>query len=161
MQVTLTLELDLVLLAQLLTVCQARGQRLATSAPSTPETSSIRMLLTSSGLTPRQCDVVLLDVQGYTRTDIALYCGIAPESVKKYWTAIYAALGMRGRQAVRSWVLAQLHAAEGASLHVQTVGVPNCPPNYPPAGEWSAAQPATILDTSAIGQILECQESQK
>jgi DNA-binding CsgD family transcriptional regulator len=143
MQVTLTLEVDPVLLAQLLIVCQARGHRLAVSEPSTPDASSIRTLLTSYGLTPRQCDVVLLDVQGYTRTDIATYCGISPESVKKYWNAIYAALRIRGRQAVRSWVLAQLHARDGASLKAQAVGVPN----EPPLRDWSSAEPASLLDT--------------
>jgi DNA-binding NarL/FixJ family response regulator len=112
MQVTLTLELEPALLAQLLTVYRARGRRLATSAPSLPETASIRTLLTSYGLTPRQCDVVLLDVQGYTRTDIAFHCGISPATVKKYWNAIYAALGIQGRQALRAWVLAQVHSGD-------------------------------------------------
>ncbi len=160
MQVTLTLELDPVLLVQLLAVCQVRGLRLAVCEPSTPEATSIRTLLTSYGLTPRQCDVVLLDVQGYTRTDIALHCGISPESVKKYWTAIYTALGIRGRQALRSWVLAHSHTYDAASSQSQSTSEPNCPPNHPLLGDWSRATPATMLDTRTTAHGSDCQESQ-
>jgi len=112
MHVTLTLELDPTVLAQLLAVYQARGRRLAVSAPSLPEAASIRTLLTSYGLTPRQCDLVLLDVQGYTRADIAAHCGISPATVKKYWNAIYATLGIQGRESLRAWVLAQWHSQD-------------------------------------------------
>ena len=154
MHVTLTLELDPALLAQLLAVCQTRGQRLAATAPSLPEAASIRMLLTSYGLTPRQCDLVLLDMQGYTRTDIAAYCGINPATVKKYWNAIYATLGIQGREALRALVLAQLHSVDAASMQVHAVGVPN----EPLLSDWSAAEPAAMLKTRSTALGSDCQD---
>jgi DNA-binding CsgD family transcriptional regulator len=159
MQVMLKLELDPTLLVQLIAVCQAHGQRLADSTPSLPEAAGIRTLLTGYGLTPRQCDLVLLDVQGYTRADIAAHCDINPATVKKYWTAIYARLGIQRRQALRAWVLAQVHSLEAAGMQAQAVGTPHEPSNDLPVGDWSAAEPAAILNVRSTAQISDCQET--
>jgi DNA-binding CsgD family transcriptional regulator len=158
MQVTLTLELDPALLGQLLTVYRARGRRRAIFAPSLPEAASIRTLLTSYGLTPRQCDLVLLDVQGYTRADIAAHCDISPATVKKYWAAIYARLGIQRRQALRAWLLAQFHSLDVASMQVHAVGVPNELPNYPRVGDWPALEPAAMSDTRSTTHSSDRQE---
>jgi DNA-binding NarL/FixJ family response regulator len=116
MQTLLLLDIDPAVLAELLGALTAKGAVLAIQAGQdapvmAPTTGSfdpgaIRTLLTMHGLTARQCDIVLLDVQGHSRTDIAELCGISPATVKKYWATIYARLGIDRRQTLRGWLLA-------------------------------------------------------
>ena len=70
--------------------------------------ATIRAYLTARGLTPRQCDVVVLDVQGHSRTEIAEMCGVSPATVKKYWAAIYRRLHVESRPMLRAWLVAHL-----------------------------------------------------
>jgi DNA-binding NarL/FixJ family response regulator len=85
--------------------------------------ATLRMLLTRHGLTPRQCDLVVLDMQGHSRADIAELCGVSPATVKKYWATIYNRLGVESRQMLRAWVLAQLARAPVVPLLEQIIGV--------------------------------------
>ena len=119
MQITLTLTIDPALVSTLLRALHSpeppltlelRGEAACAMPATHPHGLPIRALLTTHGLTARQCDVVLLDLQGLTRADIAARCGISPLTVKKYWVAIYAQLGIQRRQSIREWLLAQCGA---------------------------------------------------
>ena len=70
--------------------------------------AAVRRQQRAHGLTPRQCDLVVLDVQGHSRADIAEMCGVSAATVKKYWAEIYRRLGVKSRSALRAWVLGQL-----------------------------------------------------
>ena len=117
MQTLLFLDIDPAALAELLTSVNAHGQVLAirtlrdalAHAPvgGGLDLVAARALLAARGLTARQCDLVLLDVQGHTRAEIAERCELSPLTVKKYWLAIYARLGMHRRQSLRAWINAQ------------------------------------------------------
>jgi DNA-binding NarL/FixJ family response regulator len=85
--------------------------------------ATIRAYLTARGLTPRQCDLVVLDLQGHSRTEIAEMCGVSPATVKKYWAAIYRRLHVESRPKLRAWIRAQLAPAPVAALLEQMVGV--------------------------------------
>ena len=87
------------------------------------EEATIRTHLTARGLTPRQCDLVVLDVQGHSRADIAELCGVSPATVKKYWAAIYARLGVESRQMLRAWVRAHLDCALVLQRQEQMAGI--------------------------------------
>jgi DNA-binding NarL/FixJ family response regulator len=118
MQTLLYLNIEPTLLADLLRALTTHGEVLAIragqdvtpigSAVALADEATIRMYLTTLGLTPRLCDLVVLDLQGHSRADIAEICGVSPATVKKYWAAIYARLGVESRSALRLWVLAQL-----------------------------------------------------
>jgi DNA-binding NarL/FixJ family response regulator len=118
MQTILCLEIDPAILADLLRTLSIHGEVLAIRAgqdvssmrDTTPigDTATLRTLLTAYGLTPRQCDLVVLDMQGRSRADIAERYGVSASTVKKYWSAIYRRLGVASRPALRTWVLAQL-----------------------------------------------------
>jgi DNA-binding NarL/FixJ family response regulator len=131
MQTLLLLDIDPAVLAELLGALTAKGQVLAIQAgqdaPAMAPTggldlAAIRTLLTLHGLTARQCDIVLLDVQGHSRTDIAELCGISPATVKKYWATIYARLGIDRRQTLRGWLLAHYRSI---SMPVLTADLPH------------------------------------
>jgi DNA-binding CsgD family transcriptional regulator len=159
MQTLLILDIEPAVLAKLLQQLAVQGSVLAIRAgadlpgdpPAAPLAPPIRALLTGYGLTARQCDVVLLDLQGLTRTDIAIRCGITPLTVKKYWRSISTRLGLQRRQSIREWVLAQYTQSEGPLPFELPDNFddypPNCPPNYPLKGDCSAPAPATILET--------------
>jgi DNA-binding NarL/FixJ family response regulator len=118
MQTVLYLDIDPTVLADLLRTLSLHGEVLAIRAgqdalaigspAGMPDEATIRTHLTARGLTPRQCDLVVLDVQGHSRTDIAEVCGVSPTTVEKYWVAIYRRLGVQSRHMLRAWVLAQL-----------------------------------------------------
>jgi DNA-binding NarL/FixJ family response regulator len=126
MQTVLYLDIDPTTLADLLRALSMQGEVLAIragqealaigSAAGTTAEATIRAHLTAHGLTPRQCDLVVLDVQGHSRADIAELCGVSPATVKKYWAAIYARLGVASRQMLRAWVQAQLARGSVAPL---------------------------------------------
>jgi DNA-binding CsgD family transcriptional regulator len=88
------------------------------SAAGMTEEATIRTHLTVCGLTPRQCDLVVLDVQGHSRAEIAAMCGVSPATVKKYWAAIYARLGVESRAMLRAWVRAHLDRARTTTTRV-------------------------------------------
>jgi DNA-binding NarL/FixJ family response regulator len=133
MQTVLYLDIDPTTLAELLRALSVQGEVLAIhaghnarasgSAAGMVDEAAIRTLLTAHGLTPRQCDVIVLDVQGHSRADIAAVCGVSPATVKKYWTAIYRRLGVESRPMLRAWVQAQLARAPVTPLLEQVVGV--------------------------------------
>jgi DNA-binding CsgD family transcriptional regulator len=124
-------------LAELLPALSVQGEVLAIhagrealaigSAAGMTDEATIRTLLTARGLTPRQCDLVVLDVQGHSRTEITEVCGVSPATVKKYWAAIYARLGVESRQMLRAWIGEQLARAPAAPLQKQVGGVENGP----------------------------------
>ena len=132
MQTLVYLDIEPTVLADLLRAFALHGEVLAIragqdAAASWPaqniaDETRIRTLLTAHGLTPRQCDVVVLDLQGRSRADIAEQCGVSPASVKKYWAAIYARLGVESRQMLRGWVLAELARESRPGLQEQAVG---------------------------------------
>jgi DNA-binding NarL/FixJ family response regulator len=114
MQTVLYLDIDPNVLADLLRALSVQGEVLAIhasqdalsigAAARMADEATIRMHLTARGLTPRQCDLVVLDLQGHSRTEIAQVCGVSPATVKKYWAAIYARLGSRaGKCCVRGY----------------------------------------------------------
>jgi DNA-binding NarL/FixJ family response regulator len=118
MQTVLYLDIDPAVLADLLRALTMQGEVLAIRAgqDASPievaaargDEAILRTLLTAHGLTPRQCDLVVLDVQGRSRTDIAELCGVSAATVKKYWAQIYRRLAVESRPALRAWVVAQL-----------------------------------------------------
>ena len=126
MQTMLYLDIDPTTLAELLRALSVQGEVLAIrasqdalsigSAAGMVDEATIRTHLTARGLTPRQCDVVVLDVQGHSRTEIAEMCGVSPATVKKYWAAIYAQLGIERRPMLRAWIGEQLVRGVGAPL---------------------------------------------
>jgi len=115
MQTTLVLELDPKTLADVLTDLAERGCQVAVHAavgaaeaaikPPAVDYDAVRTRLLLTGLTPRECDVVVLDLQGRSRADIAARYSIGPASVKKYWQAIYSKTGVQSRSALRAWAL--------------------------------------------------------
>ena len=138
MQTLLFLEIDPTALAELLAFVKDRGQVLAVrtlrdTLAHAPvggglDLVAARALLAERGLTARQCDLVLLDVQGHSRSEIAERCELSPETVKKYWLAIYTRLGMRRRQALRAWINAQC----GMAVELPPHGRLPKPHKYPP-----------------------------
>jgi DNA-binding NarL/FixJ family response regulator len=133
MQTMLYLDIEPTVLAELLRALSVQGEVLAIragqdarttgSAVGIADEATIRILLTARGLTPRQCDLVVLDVQGHSRADIAAVCGVSPATVKKYWAAIYRRLGVASRPKLRAWIRAQLAREPAAALLEQMVGV--------------------------------------
>jgi len=133
MQTMLYLDIDPTTLAELLRALNVQGAVLAIrasqdalsigSAAGMSDEAALRTLLTARGLTPRQCDVVVLDVQGHSRTEIAEMCGVSPATVKKYWAAIYRRLGVESRPMLRGWVRAQLGDAPTSPLQKQAAVV--------------------------------------
>jgi len=115
MQTTLVLELEPKTLADVLRDLAERGCQVAVHAatgaaetaikPPAVDYDAVRTRLFLAGLTPRECDVVVLDLQGHSRADIAARCGVGPASVKKYWQAIYSKIGVQCRSALRAWAL--------------------------------------------------------
>jgi len=150
MQTMLYLDIDPTVLADLLRALSVQGEVLAIrasqdalsigSAAGMSDEATIRTHLTARGLTPRQCDVVVLDLQGHSRTEIAEMCGVSPATVKKYWAAIYRHLHIESRPMLRAWVQAQLARASAAPLQEQVVGVD-------PGGEGSAQRIAQSIHT--------------
>jgi DNA-binding NarL/FixJ family response regulator len=118
MQTVLYLDVDPAVLADLLSTLTMQCEVLAIRAgqevlPSgsgggNDDEAAMRALLTAHGLTPRQCDLVVLDVQGHSRADIAELCGISTVTVKKYWAAIYRRLQVESRPMLRAWLVAHL-----------------------------------------------------
>jgi len=150
MQTMLYLDIDPTVLADLLRALSVQGEVLAIrasqdalsigSAAGMRDEATIRTHLTARGLTPRQCDLVILDLQGHSRTEIAEMCGVSPATVKKYWAAIYRRLHVESRPMLRAWVQAQLARASAAPLLEQVVGVD-------PGGEGSALRIAQSIHT--------------
>ena len=60
---------------------------------------------------------------GHSRADIAEVCGVSPATVKKYWAAIYARLGVESRQMLRAWLQLQLAGAPVLQLQEQAASV--------------------------------------
>jgi DNA-binding NarL/FixJ family response regulator len=125
----LYLDIDPAVLADLLRTLNEQGEVLAIRAGQdarllgSADEAAVRTLLTAHGLTPRQCDLVILNWQGHSRADIAAPCGISSATVKKYWAAIYARLGVENRPMLRAWVQAHLARASAAPLLEEVVGV--------------------------------------
>ena len=132
MQTMLYLDIDPTTLAELLRALSVQGEVLAIragqealaigSAAGMTDEAAIRTHLTTRGLTPRQCDLVVLDLQGHSRTEIAELCGVSPATVKKYWAAIYARLGVESRPVLRAWIGEQLVRGVGAPLREKMHG---------------------------------------
>ena len=118
MQTMLYLDIEPTTLAELLRALSVQGAVLAIragqealpigSAAGMRDEATIRTHLTTHGLTPRQCDLVVLDVQGHSRAEIADLCGVSPATVKKYWAAIYRRLQVESRPMLRAWLVAHL-----------------------------------------------------
>src|SRR3954469_19609137 len=133
MQTMLYLDIDPTTLAELLRALSVQGKVLAIragqeapsigSAAGMRDEATIRAYLAARGLTPRQCDLVILDMQGHSRTEIAEMCGVSPATVKKYWAAIYRRLQVESRPKLRAWIQAQLAREPAAALLEQMVGV--------------------------------------
>ena len=133
MQTVIYLDVDPAVLADLLSTLTMHCEVLAIRAgqevlPSGSgmgigDEAMMRTLLTTHGLTPRQCDLVVLDVQGRSRTDIAEVCGISTATVKKYWAAIYRRLGVASRPKLRAWLQTQLRSAPVAPLREHVAGI--------------------------------------
>ena len=169
MQITLTLEFDEARLAELLAAYQAQGHPSRICVHSAPapnpcrpevlEDTTIRALLTQHGLTSRQCDLVLLDVEGYTRADIAARCGISPATVKKYWAAIYATLGIQRRQTLRAWLHAHVDIYGVTHSPVPLPDATDCPPNHPRLGDYVLREAASMLEARTarpgVGPVFE------
>lgn len=138
MQTLLLLEIAPGRLAELLGALGQRGEILAIrtlhdALAHTPVNDGLdlvaaRALLTARGLSMRQCDLVLLDVQGFSRTEIAARCDLSPATIKKYWLAIYTRLGIHRRQALRIWLSEQCGMAIAPQLNERAVGAPKDPP---------------------------------
>jgi len=160
MQTVLYLDIDPMVLADLLRDLSVQGEVLAIrasqdvplsgSAAGIGDEATVRTLLTMYGLTPRQCDLIVLDLQGHSRADIAELCGVSPATVKKYWAAIYARMGVESRQMLRSRILADCGLGTVQPLPGQAIGQSDTPPNYPRTGDYPAQHPIAILDGTAI-----------
>jgi DNA-binding NarL/FixJ family response regulator len=132
MQTVLYVDIDPAALADLLHALSLQGEVLAIrtgqealsigSTARTADEVTIRTYLTTRGLTPRQCDLVVLDMQGHSRTEIAEMCGVSPATVKKYWAAIYARLGVENRLMLRAWIRSQLPRTPEVPLLDQMIG---------------------------------------
>jgi DNA-binding CsgD family transcriptional regulator len=110
----LLLEIDPVVLADILSGLPIQPAARLTDSTSGMSTSRrtplldearLRALLTAHRLTERERDLVVLDLKGHTRTEIAAILELAPSSVKKYWSVLNAKLGVRNRHMLRRWVL--------------------------------------------------------
>ena len=133
MQTMLYLDIDPTVLADLLRALSVQGEVLAIrasqdalsigSAAGMSDEATIRTHLTARGLTPRQCDVVVLDVQGHSRTEIAEMCGVSPATVKKYWAAIYRRLHIESRPMLRAWVRTHLDRARVPQRQEEIAGI--------------------------------------
>jgi DNA-binding NarL/FixJ family response regulator len=133
MQTVLYLDINPPVLADLLRALSIHGEVLAIrasqdapligSAAGIADEATVRTLLTMHGLTPRQCDLVVLDVQGRSRADIAEVCGVSAATVKKYWAAIYRRLNVASRPMLRAWVLAQLEHTPVPQRRAQAAGI--------------------------------------
>jgi DNA-binding NarL/FixJ family response regulator len=162
MQTVLYLDIDPTVLADLLRALSVHGEVLAIragqdalaigAAVGTADETTIRRYLTTLGLTPRQCDLVVLDLQGHSRTEIAEMCGVSPATVKKYWAAIYARLDVESRPMLRACILADCGLGSIQPMLGQGIGWPNTPPNYPPTADYPAEHALAILDGTAIRQ---------
>lgn len=97
---------------------------------------ALRGLLTRHGLTRRECDLVILDLQGHSRTEIATACELSASSIKKYWTAINAKLRVSNRMMLRQWVVTRYHTAITANAaDLAHESPPDHPPDRPPPGD--------------------------
>lgn len=68
---------------------------------------SIAAICSYAGLTARECQLVHLDLHGFSRREIAQHLGLAPTTVKTYWKTIYSKLGICRRSQLRAWLNAQ------------------------------------------------------
>ena len=59
-------------------------------------------------ISPRERELVLLDLQGMSRHAIAQHMGITAKSVSTYWRNIYRKLDIHSRQELRIYILDQL-----------------------------------------------------
>jgi len=133
MQTMLYLDIEPTVLAELLRGLSVQGAVLAIragqdalpigSAAGMSNEATIRAYLTTRGLTPRQCDLVVLDLQGHSRTEIAEMCGVSPATVKKYWAAIYRRLHIESRPMLRAWVRAHLDRARVPQRQEEIAGI--------------------------------------
>lgn len=65
------------------------------------------------GMTEREVQVVMMLVNGYTDAEIARMMGLRPNTIKFHCTAIYQAMGVRGRtEAAVRWVREQEFKSE-------------------------------------------------
>jgi DNA-binding NarL/FixJ family response regulator len=102
----LVLEIDPVVLADILSGLPIQpAVRLTARRTPLLDEAKLRALLTAHRLTERERDLVVLDLKGHTRNEIAAICELAPSSIKKYWSVLNAKLGVRNRQMLRRWVL--------------------------------------------------------
>jgi DNA-binding NarL/FixJ family response regulator len=132
MQTVLYLDIDPTVLADLLRALSIHGEVLAIragqdapalgSAAGMADEAALRTHLTARGLTPRQCDLVVLDWQGRSRADIAELCGVSTATVKKYWAEIYRRLGVESRQMLRLWIKARCCVSVSIGLPTQELG---------------------------------------
>jgi hypothetical protein len=94
MQMMRYLDIDPTVLADLLRALTVQGEVLAIragqealaigSVAGMAAEATIRTHLTARGLTPRQCDLVVLDLPGRSRAALAQLCGVSAATVKKY-----------------------------------------------------------------------------
>jgi DNA-binding NarL/FixJ family response regulator len=76
---------------------------------------SVAQLFAATLLTPREVELVWLDYQGGSATQIAERLGISPQSITRYWNRIYHKLQIAGearraRGYVHTWIQSVLHS---------------------------------------------------
>jgi DNA-binding NarL/FixJ family response regulator len=83
------------------------------------EEEQLARRLRAHGLTDRECDLVRLDVQGFSRAEIAEQLGISPTTLKKYWSVIYDKLGIQRRSMLRLWIMQAQHTSPDSAPAVR------------------------------------------
>ncbi len=69
----------------------------------------VRKRLVRYALSPREEQVVLLLIRGFTNKEIASRCALSVETVKEYLKHIYSKVGIHGRTALLAHLLGTDH----------------------------------------------------
>jgi len=97
-------------------VVRSAGQRVDQTPALQSAWQAVKEAIEQSALTPRQRELVLLDMLGLRRSQIAEVMGVTPATLTTYWKAIYERYDLHGADA-----RAALHGRLFPHLQVSTL----------------------------------------